>query len=373
MARVGWFGVRELDDMLAEQPPPQSHGQAGQQNHQQQHQDPNQRLPGNGPLAQNADLATNPQPQPLPSSHPPILELLSPPSSHHPSPTGTTPLIHRLLATLLLPSHHQTIPLSGHSTTCILILPPHRHSAHQQKHHTRLLARCMASHILSRLTTSAGAGAISPHAKTQVKNTVACALKHLHILSPTSFHALLSLLAQLPAYLLEDGGARHQSGARRVGAVVLEDMHAYLPSVLCPPLQPQPQPPQSYTHMLNTASSHLTRLLLAIRTTLNAPIVLSSRSASASPDPARLRAALPTAWPKGVSVKRAVVRRAEVRGFRAGVGVREVEGERESRGQVVGRGRFECFGVGEGRKGEGFVFGVGMGVNVEAEEAERTS
>lgn len=72
------------------------------------------------------------------------------------------------------------------------------------------------------------------------------------------------------------------------------------------------------------------------------------------------------------------VRRVEVLPFAPGISVEEAERERDRRWDVVKRGRFECWKVGlgreekgKGKEGEGFVFRVGRGVEIEVEKDAR--
>ena len=79
---------------------------------------------------------------------------------------------------------------------------------------------------------------------------------------------------------------------------------------------------------------------------------------------------MPTPWPQGSPVTRLAVRRVDVVKFAPGISVEDAEKERVQRWEVVSRGRFECWRVGVGaRDGEGFVFRVGKGIEMERDGA----
>ncbi|KAH7402360.1 hypothetical protein DE146DRAFT_463662 [Phaeosphaeria sp. MPI-PUGE-AT-0046c] len=276
------------------------------------------------------------------------LELISPPPSHHPSGAGKTALLHLIIAHAILPSALASIPLLGQNATIILFDPLHHFSIPR-------LASVMLNILLTRTNASD-----KPINTSDLKSLISTCLLHVHIFRPQSWPALLATLRTLPDYLLD--ASRHRSMHRRIHAIVLEDVDAFVAS-----LRDQHSAGiKATTNTLSTASAQLTSLLRRFTAQFACAAIVSAHSAS----PASLRPALPLQWPQDMGVTRLALRRVGVNKFKPQVSVEEAEGERGKRWEVVSRGRFECWKVGVGVKdGEGFVFRVGeRGVEIERDE-----
>ncbi|KAF1972039.1 hypothetical protein BU23DRAFT_581235 [Bimuria novae-zelandiae CBS 107.79] len=279
-----------------------------------------------------------------------VLELVSPPCTHHPSPAGKTSLLHLIITHAILPASLSCVPLSSQNAAVILFDPLHRFSV-------PFLARTLFAHLTSALTT-AGQDLTSPTLKNEVTHCVKTALAHVHIFRPSSWAALLATLRSLETYLFD--GTRHTSSHRAIRSLVLDDIDAFIPSIRS---TSSAIPSGAGANPLTAASTQLTFHVEKLATLLSCAVVTTSRSPSAN----AFHALLPMSWPAGMQVTRVAVRRVEVLKFAPWVSVEEAEGERGQRWEVVSRGRFEAWKVGVGREGEGFVFRVGDGVRIERE------
>ncbi|KAI4915246.1 hypothetical protein J4E85_010370 [Alternaria conjuncta] len=196
--------------------------------------------------------------------------------------------------------------------------------------------------------------------KASMKSAIKTALPHLHIFHPTSWSSFLSTLDSLPEYLLNDN-PQHKSMHRRIHSLILEDIDAFVWSI-----RNTSTTMSSSSNTLATASAQLTTRVAKLGKLLSCATVLTSESNLLS----SYRPALPTSWPQGTPVTRLAVRRVDVLKFAPGVSVEDAEKERVQRWEVVSRGRFECWRVGVGaRDGEGFVFRVGKGIEMERDGA----
>ncbi|KAF2275108.1 uncharacterized protein EI97DRAFT_357581, partial [Westerdykella ornata] len=162
----------------------------------------------------------------------PILELISPPSSHHLPGAGKTSLIYLITALAVLPSSLCSIPIGGHNAA-VIILDPLSHFSIARLVHT------MAVLLKQRLSSSPSPSSPSPEAPTDthhnppgpseihriIKTSIHTALPHIHIFRPQSWPSLLATLDSLPAYLFDS--RRHRSTDRRIHALIIEDVDAF--------------------------------------------------------------------------------------------------------------------------------------------------
>lgn len=276
----------------------------------------------------------------LPSSSPIVLELTSPPPTHHPSGAGKTSLLHLIIAHAVLPSTCNLIPdLNGHDAAIILFDPLHHFSVAR-------LASVILTHLTSKLNTPLTT--LSPSLQADLINLTTRSLDHVHIFRPQSWPSLLSTLDALPTYLFDN--TQHKSTHRRIHSLILEDTDTFIPSLRAA----HPHTPTTTTNPLAASSKALTTHLSSLSTLLHCNTILTAPSIAAG----TFRSALPTSWPAGSRVTRLAVRRVDVVKFAPEMGVEQAEGEAAQRWEVVRRARFECWRVGEG---EGFVFRVGEG------------
>ncbi|KAF2729177.1 hypothetical protein EJ04DRAFT_528001 [Polyplosphaeria fusca] len=336
------FGIPELDALLAPtQPQPRP---APPQQQQQQ--------PGNAASSEVPWRPDPPQtqtPREKPSQGGPILELISPPTTQHPSPSGKTSILTLLTTLSILPSTLTSTPLHGQSSTIILLDPLSHFSVPR-------LATAMTTHIHSCLHASHTP--LTPPLRTAITSLVTRSLSHLHIFRPQSWSALLATLAELETYLLSPSHAhKHKSQHRAVRALIVDDVDAFAWALRASA--------SSSENPLANASARLTRHLVRLSRLLGCAVVVSARAVAMQ---GVYRAAMPVSWPKGVVVTRVAVRRVEVVRFAPGISVEEAGREAGERWEVVRRARFEVWRVG-GRTedgGEGFVFWVNdRGVGVE--------
>ncbi|KAI4658754.1 uncharacterized protein J4E79_006513 [Alternaria viburni] len=216
----------------------------------------------------------------------------------------------------------------------------------------------MSTHLKTSLITAEKE--ITDDLKASMKSAIKTALPHLHILRPQSWSSFLSTLDSLPDYLLNKT-PQHKSLHRRIHSLILEDIDAFVWSI-----RNTSPSVSSSSNTLATASTQLTTRVAKLSKLLSCATVLTSQSNLLS----SYRPALPTSWPQGTPVTRLAVRRVDVLKFAPGISVEDAEKERVQRWEVVGRGRFECWRVGVGaRDGEGFVFRVGKGVEMERDGA----
>jgi hypothetical protein len=282
------------------------------------------------------------------SPSPTVLELVSAPSTHHPSGAGKTSLLYLSIAHAILPSSfNSTTDLNGHDAAVILLDPLHHFS----------VAR-LVSTMLSLLTFKLDSpmSTLDPSIKASLLNLTARCLDHVHIFHPSSWDSLIATLQGLPDYLFD--GTRHKSAHRRIHSLILEDIDAFTWS-LRSAHSTAANPAATYINPLSSASKALTTELATLSTLLSCNTILTSPSISSTV----FRPVLPTSWPNGMSVTRLAVRRVEVLKFAPEISVEQAEGEKGQRWEVVKRGRFECWKVGAGiggrdREGAGFVFRV---------------
>ncbi|KAF2125877.1 hypothetical protein P153DRAFT_389327 [Dothidotthia symphoricarpi CBS 119687] len=292
--------------------------------------------PGNGTFFNIPELDAL-----LPTSSPPTLELISPPSTHHPSGSGKTSLLHLIIAHALLPASIPPSISTGGKNAAVIYFDPLHHLSIPR------LAETLLTHLTSQIHSSNTP--LTPPQKAHLKSIVQTSLSHLHILRPTSWPSLLSALDTLPTYLFD--ATNHKSTHRSIHTLILDDIDAFLWPTR-----------NEHTHTPNAlaaASAALTSRLTSLASQFACATILASHSTSAS----ALRPAIPTAWPQGVLTTKLGVRRVDVLKFAPGISVEGAEAERQQRWEVVRRGRFSCWRV--GREGEGFVFLVGGGVRVE--------
>lgn len=281
-----------------------------------------------------------------------VIELVSPPYSHHPYPAGKTSLIHLTVAHAVLPPALSNIELSGLNSSVVLFDPLYHFSV-------SFLVRTMLSRITKRFEDAGkGKDAVGgEEVEQEIKNCVQTSLLHVHIFRPTSWESLLSTLRSLKAYLFDR--ARHESTRRAVHSIVLEDADAFVPMIR------NASTTMGGAHPLTTASAQLTHELEKLANLLSCAVITTSHST----DPSSYRPPLPLSWPVGMQTTRLAVRRVEVLKFASGISVEQAEQERNKRSEVVSKGRFEVRKVGQGRDGNGFVFRVGSsGAQVQRRE-----
>ncbi|KAI4685119.1 hypothetical protein J4E81_008932 [Alternaria sp. BMP 2799] len=283
------------------------------------------------------------------NSSSPILEIISPPPTHHASGAGKTSLIYLIIAHAILPRNFSSTPLYGQESAVILFDPLHHFSIPR-------LVQVMSTHLKTSLATTEQE--ITATLKASMKSAIKTALPHLHIFHPTSWSSFLSTLDSLPEYLLNKT-PQHKSMHRRIHSLILEDIDAFVWSI-----RNTSPTVSSSSNTLATASTQLTTRVAKLGKLLSCATVLTSQSNLLS----SYRPSLPTSWPQGTPVTRLAVRRVDVLQFAPGISVEDAEKERVQRWEVVSRGRFECWRVGVGaRDGEGFVFRVGKGIEMERE------
>ncbi|KAF2024953.1 hypothetical protein EK21DRAFT_15533, partial [Setomelanomma holmii] len=148
------------------------------------------------------------------SPTPPVLELVSPPSAHHPSGAGKTSLVYLIIAYTVLPrSLPFSVPLGGHDAAIVVFDPLHHLSVPR-------LAQVMLNLIISKTGKD-----IDEATKINIRSIVARSLTHVHILRPQSWPSLLATLRSLPDILFD--GTRHKSMHRRIHSLVLKDIDAF--------------------------------------------------------------------------------------------------------------------------------------------------
>jgi hypothetical protein len=274
---------------------------------------------------------------------PPILELVSPPPTHHPSGAGKTSLLHLVIAHAILPTFFSAIPLNGHNASVILFDPLHHFSVPRL---TTILLTILASK------------APSDTPQADLENIVSISLLHLHIFRPQSWPSLLATLRTLPAYLFDH--TRHKSMHRRIHSIIFDDIDAFTWSIRNATVSSA-----AATNAVSSASAQLTTALQRLTKQFSCSVILTSQSTT----PSSHRPALPASWPPNMSVTRWAIRRVEVVRFAPALSVVEAELERTHRWEVVRKGRFEVWKVGVGiQNGDGFVFKMDeVGVKVERE------
>lgn len=286
------------------------------------------------------------------NSSSPILEIISPPPTHHALGAGKTSLIYLIIAHAILPPSFSSTPLGGQEAAVIVFDPLHHFSIPR-------LVEVMLTLLKTSLVTAEKE--LDDTIKADMKPVIKTALTHLHIFRTQSWSSFLATLNSLPDYLLNDN-PQHKSMHRRVHSVVLEDIDAFSCSI-----RNTGAAVPSSSNTLATASTQLTTSLAKLSKLLSCATILTSQSTTLS----SYRPALPTSWPQGTPVTRLAVRRVDVLKFAPGISVEDAEKERVQRWEVVSRGRFECWRVGTGaRDSEGFVFRVGKGIEVEREGAK---
>jgi hypothetical protein len=277
----------------------------------------------------------------------PILELVSPPPTHHASGAGKTSLLYLIIAHAILPRSFSTTPIGGQEAAVVLFDPLHHFSIPRL---AETMLSLMRSHLL------ATEKEIDDTLQADMKSVIKTALPHLHIFRPQSWSSLLSTLDSLPGYLL-DPAPQHKSMHRRIHSLVLEDIDAFIWSIRNTSLSVS-----SNSNTLATASTQLTTSLIGLTKLFSCSTILTSQSTT----PSSYRPMLPTSWPQGTPVTRLAVRRVDVLKFAPAISVEDAEKERLQRWDVVSRARFECWRMGVGaRDGEGFVFRVGKGIEME--------
>ncbi|KAF2628179.1 hypothetical protein BU25DRAFT_448143 [Macroventuria anomochaeta] len=292
------------------------------------------------------------------SSSPTILELVSPPPTHHPSGAGKTSLLYLIIAHAILPPTFNSITdLHGHDAAIIIFDPLHHFSVPR-------LASVMLNLIVSKF--GAPVDALDPSIKADLLNLTTRCLDHVHVFRLQSWDSLITTLHSVPDYLFDE--TRHKSTHRRIHSLVLEDIDAFTWSLRSAhSTSSSSSSSNNNINPLSAASKALTTEIKNLATLLSCNIILTSPSIL----PTAFRPALPTSWPSGMHVTRLAVRRVEVLKFAPEMGVEQAEAERSQRWEVVRRGQFECWKVGTGVRdgeGEGFVFKVGPhGVEVARE------
>jgi len=285
------------------------------------------------------------------NSNSPILEIISPPPTHHASGAGKTSLIYLIITHAILPPSFSSIPLGGQEAAVILFDPLHHFSIPR-------LVEVMFTLLKTSFVTAGKE--IDDVLKAEMKFVIRTALPHLHIFRPQSWSSFLATLDSLPEYLLNDN-PQHKSMHRRIHSIILEDIDAFVWSI-----RNTSPSVSSSSNTLATASTQLTTRVAKLGKLLSCATILTSQSTTLS----SYRPALPTSWPQGTPVTRLAVRRVDVLKFAPGISVEDAEKESVQRWEVVSRGRFECWRVGVGaRDGEGFVFRVGKGIEMERDGA----
>lgn len=298
----------------------------------------------------------------------PILELISPPYTHHLSGAGTTSLIYLVVAIAILPSTLLSIPIGGHNAA-VVILDPLCHFSFPR------LAQTMVALLKRRLSPSSSSseglqdsnnGFGGLELEQVIKHCIQTSLPHIHSFRPQSWASLLGTLDSLPDYLFDS--RRNRSMDRRIQAIILEEVETFYWNVRSNTNTTIPISNHETAELrtsktggtilannpLTSASSALATGLLPLSCLLSTSLVLSSHSAQVS----SFRAPLPTFWPPGVSVTKLAVRRLDVVRFAPGISVEEAEGERDRRWEAVCKGRIECWKVG-GREEEAVVLKAG--------------
>ena len=297
----------------------------------------------------------------LPNSSPTVLELISPPPTHHPSGAGKTSLLYLIIAHTILPTTFDSVTdLNGQDAAVILLDPLHHFSVPR-----------LASVILSLLVSKLGPSisTLDPSIKASLLTLTARCLDHVHIFHPSSWDSLIATLQSLPDYLFD--ATKHKSTHRRIHSLILEDIDAFTWSLRSAHSTTTTNTSTTANvNPLSSASKALTAELAILSTLLSCNMILTSPSILST----AFRPALPTSWPSAMNVTRLAVRRVEVLKFAPEMSVEQAESEKGQRWEVVKRGRFECWKAGAAmagrdRESEGFVFRVGdASVTVERED-----
>ncbi|KAK5120674.1 hypothetical protein LTR85_006032 [Meristemomyces frigidus] len=181
-------------------------------------------------------------------------------------------------------------------------------------------------------------------------DTIASALKHVHIFRPQSLDSTVATLDSLPSYLFDR--SKHHSIDRAVGFVVLASASAFYwqhradeddASLLqnTDPAQAAPSKPTGY--------ASLTIALKAASAAFSCPIILTSWHLGPAPasfhsnsaEARSLRPSLPAPLSQ-LPMLRLIVQRVPVRKFPAGVSVEEARREAAHRQTAVEEGKFEA-------------------------------
>ncbi|KAG7001388.1 hypothetical protein G7Y79_00032g067410 [Physcia stellaris] len=267
------------------------------------------------------------QPRPLLETRPPVLELAGATAC-----SGKTQVLYHLTALMLLPQHHDNVPLKGKEAAVVLFDLSNTFSI--LRLHDIMLERISAAYL---------------SANTSVDDALALiqsSLQHLHIYRPQSLSSLLSALDALESYLLSTPPA-HLSAPRPLGLIALSNLSAfYWPARLeaeeaalnTDTSATNPQP----LHQFLDQHRALVASLRDLQRTFDCPVVATNMTLSApiySPEGAKVRPHLPAVWNNFVTVK-VVLQRDQVPRFGPEISVEEAEGERGMRWAAVEKAGF---------------------------------
>ncbi|KAF2477161.1 uncharacterized protein BDR25DRAFT_251739 [Lindgomyces ingoldianus] len=356
---MSYFGIPELDALLPEHPLAPASLPAQQQPQLTQSRQPNPFPPNLGPPPPPAQNSPVPKIS-APKCPGPIIELISPPPSHHPSGSGKTSLIYLITALAILPPTLSSAQLGG-KNAAIVLLDPLSHFSVSRLAQVCISLICSKFREAEEVTDGNRQGGVGV-VKNEVKQCVKRALTHVHIFRPQSWDSLMEMLETLPEYLFDGEGSKHQSIGRRIHAIIIEGVDAFYWTMRA---DAETVIPESKTMSANpiakvaSESSKFTAGLEKLSHMLSCAVILSSHSITMIHP---FRTPFPMSWPSGTTSTRLAVRRVDVNKFAPAISVEEAEMERLQRWEVVSQGRFECWRVKLGvRDGDGFVFKAEVG------------
>ncbi|KAF2175679.1 hypothetical protein K469DRAFT_609921, partial [Zopfia rhizophila CBS 207.26] len=261
--------------------------------------------------------------------------------------SGKTHLLYLITSFAILPSRFHGTEIGG-KNAAIVVLDPLSHFDVER------LAQITIHHIICKLNAAGRWQEGDEATQKEIKELLEMSLKHIHIFRPQSHVSLVATLEELKEYLFNDKA--HHSIHRPIHSIILDPADAFywpLRASSLPSTSSKPSP--SVTAEYTKLATHLIRLSRI----LSCAILLTTSSIS----PAQpFRSIIPPSF----SDVRLALRRVRISRFSPALSVEEAERERDKMGEVVSRGRFECWKVGQGRHGEKVEFRItGWGVNME--------
>ncbi|KAI9805614.1 MAG: hypothetical protein M1833_005106 [Piccolia ochrophora] len=278
------------------------------------------------------------------ATHAPVLQISGP------SCTGKTHLVYYILALTVLPSRFRSVSLPSTKDATAVILDT------DSRFCIARLKQCMASYI-----TQHAPGPIPPAStedfdsyNTDLDHTLRTALMQIHVFRPQSSAALLATLEQLESYLFS-ATPSHRCAARPLGLVAVDSASAfYWPDKLSAEDDTAtalgtagPPATSSFVKTHQTIVSGLRSLRLRF----GCVVVVSSwilGAGSGTEDYAHL----PGVW-AGFQTMTVKVDKEDVARFGLGMSAEEAVRDRKARQEVVDRGKFVGYVMGERYGGRG--------------------
>ena len=152
----------------------------------------------------------------------PVVEITSPSSGD-----GKTQLLYLIAAVALLPSSFEGVPLGGRDTAVVVLDLDGRFDVDRLFDVARGLVEknLRPGQASEEAAQRAQEGQGPTVSESSVASLITAALQHVHIFRPQSSSASLATLRQLDAYLFDT--TKHNSAARRLGAILLDSVSAF--------------------------------------------------------------------------------------------------------------------------------------------------